>query len=479
MFARSGEITPPWGVPCGLRLPRPLAFFAFFDRRLEPLLDQTQHASVHHAHPQTSHQLVVRDAVEVAFQVCVIDRTAARPQLLPDGSPTRHAHCVPDGTHASSPRSPPQRSARGSTAPPLAPLGLLPWECPAVSSSHWPSGYTPVAPLAAIGLLSKFLRDLFKKSGFTFPLDLSIRYPIHSGRSAVGSDLIPGRLQRRRVAHQSIQTVEAITLLLFGFHAQLLSPVTEFRRQGRFPNGQLPCRCSVVGWFSHPNQLRFFLSPLRSCQGPLAPRALPRFLATMGLSDSPTANARLMSSTRASSRSSRSQRPGSPSLPNPTFPARCPLSPRRTPTLLVNVSSRRMSGFGLSGRLAVLTLCNEADIGFACATARRFAPRSFDAAIAPGAVRFSTCWTFSWHDEHLSVHWFGWRCWRTGLHGLTRITMLLLISVSNPHAVSRARSKVVANHQFVLIREIRGHPTPVSDQRTRQLFSAPRVHSTP
>ena len=51
---------------------------------------------------------------------------------------------------------------------------------------------------------------------------------------------------------------------------------------------------------------------------------------------------------------SRSQRPGSPLLPNPTFPARCPSLPRRTPTLLLNVSSHRITGFNISGRLAVL-----------------------------------------------------------------------------------------------------------------------------
>ncbi|MFA7233374.1 MAG: hypothetical protein WC076_04605, partial [Terrimicrobiaceae bacterium] len=45
-------------------------------------------------------------------------------------------------------------------------------------------------------------------------------------------------------------------------------------------------------------------------------------------------------------------------------------------------------------------------------------PRSFVAAIARVAVRFSTCWIFSWHDEHFSVHWFGWRCSRTGMNGM-------------------------------------------------------------
>ena len=83
----------------------------------------------------------------------------------------------------------------------------------------------------------------------------------------------------------------------------------------------------------------------------------------MGLSDSPTAGAQLLSSPRSLSPSALSPRPGSPSLPNRTFPARCPLSPRRVPTLLANVSSRRMAGFRFSGRLATLNWCNEADSG--------------------------------------------------------------------------------------------------------------------
>jgi len=41
----------------------------------------------------------------------------------------------------------------------------------------------------------------------------------------------------------------------------------------------------------------------------------------------------------------------------------CSGSPRRTPPLFVNISSRRVSGFGISGGLAVLDLCNEADSG--------------------------------------------------------------------------------------------------------------------
>ncbi len=83
----------------------------------------------------------------------------------------------------------------------------------------------------------------------------------------------------------------------------------------------------------------------------------------MDLSDSPASGVRLMDSADASSRSKRDRRQGSPSLPNLAFPARCPLRPRRAPSLLVNISSRRISGFGISDRLATLNLRNEANSG--------------------------------------------------------------------------------------------------------------------
>ena len=83
----------------------------------------------------------------------------------------------------------------------------------------------------------------------------------------------------------------------------------------------------------------------------------------MDLSDSPASGVRLMDSADASSRSKRDRRQGSPSLPNLAFPARCPLRPRRAPSLLVNISSRRISGFGISDRLATLDLRNEANSG--------------------------------------------------------------------------------------------------------------------
>ena len=149
------------------------------------------------------------------------------------------------------------------------------------------------------------------------------------------------------------------------------------------------------------------------CQGPLAPRALPRFIATMGLSDSPAPGARLMDSAHASPRSSRGWRRGSPSLPNQTFPARCPHRPRRTPPLRVNVASRRVAGFGISERLAVLTLRNEAATGL---LALRLAG-SIHGASTPRSLASPSASLHAGRSVRMmnSFHFIGlvWRCWRT------------------------------------------------------------------
>ncbi len=117
------------------------------------------------------------------------------------------------------------------------------------------------------------------------------------------------------MTHKPIKAVEAEPLLLFGFRTQLRSPVPEFWRQHRFPEGIFLSRLSCYRLIAHSNQPRFFLSPHRSCQGPLAPdRGL---IATTGLSDSPASNICLMDSTRALLRSSRNRQQGFDSLLSP------------------------------------------------------------------------------------------------------------------------------------------------------------------
>jgi hypothetical protein len=73
------------------------------------------------------------------------------------------------------------------------------------------------------------------------------------------------------------------------------------------------------------------LSPLRSCQGPFAPRALPRFIATMGLSDSPAPSTCLMDSTRAWSPLSRPPAAGVSQSAQPNLPCALPPSTPEVP----------------------------------------------------------------------------------------------------------------------------------------------------
>jgi len=169
--------------------------------------------------------------------------------------------------------------------------------------------------------------------------------PRQTGRADFPHPAFAMRL--RRVVHR---------LWRFGARPQLRSRPTHFLLSWDFSNQQR--------WFLRSPRMakapslhgRYPASSLlEGRQGPL-----PRLT---GLSDSLVIDVRLMDSASALPRTSRGRRQGSPSLPNSTFPARCPLSPRRTPPLFVNIASRRVSGFSISGGLAVLTLCNEAESG--------------------------------------------------------------------------------------------------------------------
>src|SRR5450755_2804876 len=67
----------------------PLVRFATVPARLhdwgfQPHPDQLQYAPVHHSHPQTSHQLVVRNRIEVPFQVRVVHGLIARFEMSAD-----------------------------------------------------------------------------------------------------------------------------------------------------------------------------------------------------------------------------------------------------------------------------------------------------------------------------------------------------------------------------------------------------------
>ena len=95
--------------------------------------------------------------------------------------------------------------------------------------------------------------------------------------------------------------------------------------------------------------------------GPFAPRALPRFITTMGPSDFHSGPRRKLC--LPSRRWDFSLPDGSPRAHGQSFDARCPLSPRRARRLHTPVASPSTLGFITSGSLAALDSCNEANWG--------------------------------------------------------------------------------------------------------------------
>jgi hypothetical protein len=114
------------------------------------------------------------------------------------------------------------------------------------------------------------------------------------------------------------------------------------------------------------------------CQGPLAPRALPRFHATTDLSDSPASSACLMDfDTRLASPGARPAA-GASQVPGGSFCARCLLSPRRVqPVHLVEACGLMLASPLLEGWPLSATF-NEAESSSRITTARAFASSGSD-----------------------------------------------------------------------------------------------------
>jgi len=177
------------------------------------------------------------------------------------------------------------------------------------------------------------------------------------------------------------QSVEAKSLLLFGFPSQLLSQFPNARRKNRFPKGNLFnhffCRRSL-----HFNQLRLLLTRHDPGQGSFAPPRLNRgFTATMNPSDTAIRPRRRLwlpirvCPLRTPNRVSQ--------VPAGSFCARCLLSPRGVWTVPTVVASHSSAGFTLFGRLATPNMCNEAEPSSRDATARAFASPSLGRAGSP------------------------------------------------------------------------------------------------
>lgn len=199
--------------------------------------------------------------------------------------------------------------------------------------------------------------------------------PIHARRAFVPSHRRQCGLQHVTPAHQRVETVEAIPLLLFGFLAQLLSQVLEARRQDRFPIGKLFDRVFCRRSF-HLNQLPFPLTRLDTGQGALAPRRLDRRLdATMRPSDAATRpRRRLWLPARGCPRWTPAR---ASQVPDGSFRARCLLSPRGVRSVLLIEASRPMLASPNPAGWPLPVSCNEAEPSSQVATARALAFPSF------------------------------------------------------------------------------------------------------
>jgi len=191
-------------------------------------------------------------------------------------------------------------------------------------------------------------------------------------RALVPSHRRPRGLQHVTAAHQAVETVEAIPLLLFGFLAQLLSQFPQARRQYRFPQGKLLDRWLCRRLSHLANQLRVPLTRLDVGQGSLAPSRLDRnLIATMSPSDAPLPpQAPLwlpMPGCRWPTRRGASQVPGG------SLGARCLLSPRGAGPARLIESARPVQASSSPADWPLPSSCNEAEPSSRAATARALA----------------------------------------------------------------------------------------------------------
>ena len=253
--------------------------------------------------------------------------------------------------------------------------------------SIWLGDVNPQHRLGAIGFVLQALLDFVQKRGLLLGVGryLFDTHSIHARSSSVAPYCRPRAFQHVAPIHQCVETVEAKPLLLFGFPAQLLSQLTEARRQNRFRKGQLLrrlfCRRSL-----HFNQLPLPLTRLDSGQGSLAPSRLDRdFTATMSPSDTASRPRQRLwlpvvgCPRRTPSRVSQ--------VPAGSFGTRCLLSPRGIRSVPSVVSSRTDVGFAPIRRVGHSHVCNEAEPSSRTATARTFAPLGFSEQGRPRRLR--------------------------------------------------------------------------------------------
>jgi hypothetical protein len=144
----------------------------------------------------------------------------------------------------------------------------------------------------------------------------------------------------------------------------------------------------------------------RSRQGPFAPPELPGLNTTTAPSDSCSGPIAVMSSLDQSRRVPRNPTPPEQvsQVPDRSVDARRPLSPRGARPLRVLVTSRPVSGFTQSGRMATPILRNEAESGSRFRiTADAFAFSGFDGVVTRAAAESASWRTSNSHGQFLST----------------------------------------------------------------------------
>jgi hypothetical protein len=170
-------------------------------------------------------------------------------------------------------------------------------------------------------------------------LDLGDCHPVHPRCTLVGAHLRPGCLQRVAPIDPVVERVEPEPRLLLGLVVQLLSQTREALRQGVPPALGQPVPRQVLRSRILGIQAALPSSDFASLRhGPFAPRALPRFLATMGRSDSrPQPRGRLC--IPAPALGYPPHWAGPPRFLDRSVGARCPHPPRRVRRVRLPVAS--------------------------------------------------------------------------------------------------------------------------------------------
>ena len=195
-----------------LRRPAPVAldrrwlpFLAWLHHhRLQPLPEEREHGAVHDPHPHTSHQLVVRDGIEVLLQVRVVHGGASFFELLEDDLQrllSTPSGAKPEGAFLEvrfEDRF--QKEQDGRLHHPIA-------HRRDPQRSQFPVRLGDVDPPdrgAPVAFLCQGSPDLFQEGLHPFPLDMLRADSIHPSGPIIGQDFRPGRLQGHRMADQAV-----------------------------------------------------------------------------------------------------------------------------------------------------------------------------------------------------------------------------------------------------------------------------------